>query len=160
MLYGSATAMIWPAPVIAQLEDMLEKEKHLENNEHIRGLATWLERYGYGCVTPTGEYVMAIAVASRDGFANHACNDSERNMGSDFVDDDDEETTEAWPVSNVRSKRQFCTSWTTRTPLARGTPLKDNYNLFYAQHLEEQTASHAEYDSWCKGKTPSVNTGR
>ena len=156
MLYGSATAMIWPAPVIAQLENMLEEEEHLENNEHFRGLATWLERYGYGCVTPTGEYVMAIAVASLDGFANHACNDSESNMGGPWA----VETTEAWPVSNVRSKRQFCTTWTTPTPLPRGTPLQVNYKLFQARHLEEQTASHAEYDGWCKGKTPATNTGR
>ena len=156
-LYGSATAMIWPAPVLAQLEKNLEEEEHLENNEHFQGLATWIERYGYGCVTPTGEYVMAIAVASLDGFANHACNDSDWNVRGSWIGT---ETTEAWPVSDVRTKRRFCSSWTTQTPLPSGTPLQDDYRHFSGADLEEETAARAEYDGWCKGKTPFANTGR
>ena len=147
------------------MEANVDEREHLKNNEHLQGLYTWLERYGYGCVSPTGEWSMYIAVASLDGFLNHGCNASEVNTGDPAWaggmgwDEEENGFQESWPVRSVRSKRRYCTAWQTSRPVPRGTSLAVNYKDFAPAYTEEATAAHAEYDGWCKGKIPAKERG-
>ena len=72
----------WTMPMIEMLYEHVTGDGLANRNEHLRALMVWLERYGYGCVTPTGEYQMSISVGSIDGFANHVCGTANDTVSS------------------------------------------------------------------------------
>ena len=105
LLFDAATNVQWPQPILHAL-NRLTKDNETVDAPHLRNLATWIERYGYGCISPTGEYFAAVSVGSILSFVNSRCTNA--TMLSDF-DAYQDIVVDAWPVVQIRSKRRTCT---------------------------------------------------